>query len=44
MQLDNKVKDVKKRNYRKIRELIRISFGIGVNLTSPSLFKDALKL
>ncbi|XP_037815402.1 odorant receptor 63a-like [Lucilia sericata] len=41
---DNEIKTLKKRNYNKIKELIRISLGLGVNLTSPSLFKDSLKI
>ncbi|KNC26549.1 putative odorant receptor 63a, partial [Lucilia cuprina] len=44
MLADNEVKDLKKRNYHKIRELIRISLGLGVNLTRSSLFKDSLRI
>ncbi|KAM7358552.1 odorant receptor 63a-like [Cochliomyia hominivorax] len=41
---ENEVKTLKEQNYSKIKELIRISFGLGVNLTSPSLIKDSLKI
>ncbi|XP_046808399.1 odorant receptor 63a-like [Lucilia cuprina] len=41
---DYEIKTLRKRNYNKIRELIRISFGLGVNLRCPSLFKDSLKI
>ncbi|XP_037809227.1 odorant receptor 63a-like [Lucilia sericata] len=44
MLADNEVKNLKKRNYHKIRELIRISLGLGVNLTRSSLFKDSLRI
>ncbi|KAM7357095.1 odorant receptor 63a-like [Cochliomyia hominivorax] len=41
---EDDAKAIKKHNYNKIKELIRISFGIGINLTSPSSFKDSLRL
>ncbi|XP_065362234.1 odorant receptor 63a-like [Calliphora vicina] len=41
---DNEVQDLRKRNYNKIKELIRISLGLGVNLTSSSIIKDSLKI
>ncbi|XP_075160533.1 odorant receptor 63a [Haematobia irritans] len=41
---EKEVQLLKKRNYNKIKELIRISFGLGVNLTSPSKFKDSLRI
>ncbi|XP_061402872.1 odorant receptor 63a, partial [Musca vetustissima] len=44
MMSEKEVELLKKRNYNKIKELIRISFGLGVNLTSPSPLKDSLKI
>ncbi|XP_073837171.1 odorant receptor 63a [Musca autumnalis] len=41
---DKEVQLLKRRNYKQIKELIRISFGLGVNLTSPSTFKDSLRI
>ncbi|KAI8120080.1 Odorant receptor 63a [Lucilia cuprina] len=41
---DYEIKTLRKRNYTKIKELIRISFSLGVNLRCPSLFKDSLKI
>ncbi|XP_004527093.2 odorant receptor 63a [Ceratitis capitata] len=38
------VEDVYKRNYNSIKVLIRVSFGLGVNLTAPTRFKDSLRI
>ncbi|CAD7004758.1 unnamed protein product [Ceratitis capitata] len=40
----DEVEDVYKRNYNSIKVLIRVSFGLGVNLTAPTRFKDSLRI
>lgn len=44
MMSEKEVELLKKRYYQKIKELIRISLGLGINITSPSKLKDSLKM
>ncbi|XP_037948628.1 odorant receptor 63a-like [Teleopsis dalmanni] len=44
MSIQTKEEELEKRNYNRIKELIRLSFTLGVNLTKPTVFKESLKV